>query len=178
MENELVRQVNDCLQNENFKKLPVSMIYRILSKSDKKSYSNELLFDFIKQNIEKYYILFTFLDILDLKDDKVIEFEELMLKSDNGNMTHYLQYLPFEIKYNEMKELRESNKKYAIRQKEIEDENERLKNQIDQMKQHNENLESQMSQKVEEIQNNKAKQSQLEQTNDKLINENKFIYQI
>ena len=52
----LYQRANECLQNPNFKQLPISQIFHILSKSSEKI-CGDLLYSFINQSIEKFYIL-------------------------------------------------------------------------------------------------------------------------
>lgn len=55
--------------NENFGLLPISIVYRILSKSEE--IPNDLLFDFISKSIEERCTLFNFLIIQNLSDIKL-----------------------------------------------------------------------------------------------------------
>lgn len=74
MESLLYNRINDCLQDGPFGLIPISVIYRIISKSDKSQISSDLLFDFISKSIEERFTLFTFLSIQNLSKTK---FDEL-----------------------------------------------------------------------------------------------------
>lgn len=68
LEDKLCDKINDCFQNSFFAKLPISIIYRILSKSEIENISSDLLFDFINASVEERYVLFHFLNIGKLND--------------------------------------------------------------------------------------------------------------
>lgn len=60
----LINKINECLKNDKFKKFPVSLIYSLIDKSDKNQISSDLLFDFIKQSLEKYFVSLSLFDLM------------------------------------------------------------------------------------------------------------------
>lgn len=111
METNLYGKVNECLQNERFHLLPISVVYRILSKSTEEI-SGDLLFDFISKSIDSRFPLFSFLNYNSLSDEKLSELIDL-----HGQNQHYFQYLPPNLMY----------------LKSIKDENKVIKNQLDEL---------------------------------------------
>lgn len=87
LESNLYNRANECLQNENFGLLPISIVYRILSKSEE--IPNDLLFDFISKSIEERCTLFNFLNIQNLSDIKLGELFDLYDQNPNC-----FQYFP------------------------------------------------------------------------------------
>ena len=72
LENVLTSRIHDCFLNENFPKLTFSIIYRIVELSfKKKQIKSDNLLDFINKSIEKFYMLFRFVDVFELSDDKL-----------------------------------------------------------------------------------------------------------
>lgn len=104
----LINKVDECLQNEQFGKIPISTIYRILEKSQK-HISSDLLYDFIRKSIGERYILFHFVEISQLSEDKI---EQICndIDASNPSANHYYEYLKLDLVY--MKSLKyESNEK-------------------------------------------------------------------
>ena len=96
MENILINNVDKCLKNQNFNKLPISTIYRIIENSTHEI-SSDLLFDFIFDSISERYSLFNFLNIYNLSNSK---FNEMCNKYTNGSIPkEYFQYLPNNLMY-------------------------------------------------------------------------------
>lgn len=112
METNLYGKVNECLKNERFSLLPVSIVYRIISKSTEEI-SSDLLFDFITKSIEKRCALLSFLNLSTLSDNKFGELIDLY-----GQNQHFFQYLPPNL----------------MLLKTIKDENKAIKTQLDEMK--------------------------------------------
>lgn len=83
----MYNRANECLQNENFGLLPISIVYCILSKSEE--IPNDLLFDFISKSIEERCTLFNFLNIQNLSDIKLGELFDLYDQNPNC-----FQYFP------------------------------------------------------------------------------------
>lgn len=77
MEECLSSKIDECIANVNFWKLPISIIYRIIERSDKQQFPNNLLYDFISKNIEERNLLFLFLNIRKLTDEKFNSLYEL-----------------------------------------------------------------------------------------------------
>ena len=73
LEQLLIDQINECLNNERFGELPISMIYRIIKESSKTEINQNLLFDFINKNRKERYILFSFLNLHQLSESNFKE---------------------------------------------------------------------------------------------------------
>lgn len=116
MESTLCSKVNECLQIERFGLLPISMVYRIISKSEE--ISSDLLFDFISKSIENRCTLFAFLNVENLSDSKLDELIGLYDQYKGDAKNFYFQCLPT------------ANLKLL---KTIKDENKSMKTQIDQL---------------------------------------------
>lgn len=63
IEKMLTRKINECLTNEKFSELPISIIYRIVELGTKNGMENDKLFNFIKKSFQKFYVLFQFVEI-------------------------------------------------------------------------------------------------------------------
>lgn len=94
----LKHKVNECLQNENFKKFKISQIYHILESSSEKI-SSDLLYSFINQSIENYHILFIFLDIENLSDDNFQELYDNYTRSLNTKENVYYKSISCSMAY-------------------------------------------------------------------------------
>ena len=78
LEESLSNDINFCLQNQYFSKLKIHNIHRIIGKSNKNDHFHDLLYDFINQLIDERSILFQFLDIEKLSNQKLNDlFEKL-----------------------------------------------------------------------------------------------------
>lgn len=101
MEDTLIYHVDELLKNENIKKLPVSLIYRILEKCNE--IPNGELFDLILSSISTFYVFFGFIDLQKLSDDQF----GMLLKSyanSNSEFKKFFQYLPCNLNFlNELK---------------------------------------------------------------------------
>ena len=67
-------RINECLKNREFKKLPITTIFRILNGSNKESINVDLLFDFIFESVDTRFILLKFVKLNKMTNDKVNEF--------------------------------------------------------------------------------------------------------
>lgn len=94
-----------------FAKLPISIIYRIFSKSEIENISSDLLFDFINASVEERYVLFHFLNIGKLNDGK---FDMLYKKYQIESKSKFIyQNIPVDLYYiKSMKDENASLKKY------------------------------------------------------------------
>lgn len=147
----LTNNINECLKNDKFIELPISTVYRIIEQSSKLKTESDALFDFIKKSLKNFCILFRFLDISKLSEDRFSELYELYLKSKEENLP-YFSYMNIELAMvNDMKE----------RMK-------KLENGLDQVDQEKRKLENE-NRKIEEIKEElEAKNSELKQQIDEL----------
>lgn len=93
MEQLLVKRINECLQNENFKNFPNPIIYNILEKSDKKQIQDNLLLDFIGQSIDKFFVLLRFVNVQRISIQKARHFHEYLNQLNKENAKMYMNYL-------------------------------------------------------------------------------------
>lgn len=98
--------IGKCISNENFWKLPISAIYRIIEKSYLKEISSDLLCDLIMKSIKERHILFTFVNIQDLSDSKFNEMYENY--KNNSESSKYYEYFKNDLTY--LKTLKEMKK--------------------------------------------------------------------
>lgn len=121
MEDELSKNINECLKKKNFSKLPIPIIYKIIEKSDLKKISYDSLFDFINQSIKDRYVLFAFLKIQKLSDDRINELFSNYEKDTNSGNNYYYQYLPSNLNFFRL--LRGKNEELNHLVKKLKDEN-------------------------------------------------------
>lgn len=173
----MIDKINECLQNENFHKIPVLFIYQIIEQADKEKLSSDFLFDFIKKAPDNLYVLFKFIKLENLSKNSFDEFCQFFLNSDKNK---YLPYLSCDLEY--IKNLRLNNLNLENDKKEIEKklsqcfkENSNLKNQLIQMEQNNEDFRYQingLNQKIKQLENDL---NQLKKENTNLKTKNKSI---
>lgn len=132
MEQKLVDRINECFTNPYFGDLPVSIIYRMISKCNIQTLSMDLLFDFISNSINTRFSLLNFLDLQKLPESK---FDELYEKYIESGKSYIYQHLPNNLDYiNNLKNgnkafLQQVNSQQAyIRQ--LEAENSQIRNQL------------------------------------------------
>lgn len=94
IEDILSTQIKQSLSNEKFADLPISIIYRIVEKSSFIGLSSDDLFDFIKKSVKKFYVLFQFVDVKKLSENRLIEILDLYENMDKDGQ-QYFNYLPF-----------------------------------------------------------------------------------
>lgn len=144
MENILSEKINECLMNDKFAELPISTIYRIVKRRKSKGIQSDKLFDFIKKSISKFFVLFQFLELQDLSENRIEELFEIYSNSDESNRK-YFNYVMFNVNIiNQMNDIKKNlQKNNQEKQEQIDD----LLSQIDQLK--NEKNELQKRLKVE-----------------------------
>ena len=92
VENLLISKINECFSNEKFKELPIQIIHRVLEGCSRDSINSNKLFDIISNSLSKFYVLFPFLDLQKLSDDRLEELCEMYSRS-NENTQHYYNFL-------------------------------------------------------------------------------------
>lgn len=88
----LLDEIEKCFQSEYFGKLPISVIYRLIDKSDKKKISSDSLYKFIRESIKERCILFTFLDLQTLSNELFNELSQFLRENDGQEFTGYFKY--------------------------------------------------------------------------------------
>lgn len=114
MEDILKDNIAECLSNDNFFKLPIPIMYRIIERSDHDQIQCDLLYDFIKKSIKSRYILFQFIDMKSLSDENFYDLCENIPKK-------YLGYLQIQIDY--MKKMKNDIKLLEKEIKQLKEEN-------------------------------------------------------
>lgn len=100
IEHFLSSRIDECLSNEKFKDLPIQILYRVIEKSSTTSTSinSNKLFDIIIKSISKFCVLFRFLDLQKLSEDRLDELCENYSKS-KENAIQYFDYLKCDLKF-------------------------------------------------------------------------------
>lgn len=134
-ENILKENVESCLKSEQFGRLPISHISRIIEGS-KNEFSSDSLYDFIYQSIEIRCDLFRFLDVSKLSD---VRFNDLYRNYNQEPRPDYFIMLPADINYIYTLRNNDENNKGQIDQLireniKLRDENKRLKNHRNKLK--------------------------------------------
>ena len=132
MEQKLVDRINECFTNPYFGELPVSTIYRIISKCNIQTLSMDLLFDFISNSINTRFSLLCFLDLQKLPESK---FDELYEKYSESGKSDIYQHLPNNLDY--IKILKNENKAFLQQVNsqqayihQLETQNDQIRNQL------------------------------------------------
>lgn len=158
----LKQNVNECLKCEDFGKLPISTIQHIIEESEVE-FSSDSLYDFINQSIEERHILYQFLDIHNLSDEKFNTlYNDYNRNKSNPEIFKYFNYLKPDLLY--IKELKEKIKK-------TDHDFDLLKQENDQLREDN---------KLLKLKKNKLgnKLNALLNKNDELKTENKIIFDV
>ena len=133
----LSTRINKCIENSNFEKLPISTIYRIIEKSNKKVINHNALLDFIISSIETRFILFKFVEFHKIEEHKIFSFLEFIEKQAEEAKTKYLECIPFsylliqqlKLKYDEL------NEQMKTTSKKLEEEQDKHKKNKEELKQ-------------------------------------------
>lgn len=89
----------DCFQIDlKFAKLPISIVYRVVEKSDTIKGQSDILYNFIKKSIEKFHPLLHFVDPKILSDENLKDLSE-KCPSGSSNMKNFLAYMQFDANY-------------------------------------------------------------------------------
>lgn len=135
IENFLRTRINECLSNAKFKEVPNSTIFRILDESNERIDSN-LLLEFILETASTHFILFKYVELDKLRDDKVIRLIEFLDNQEESSKKMYLEYIPFNVsfvknllnKYDAvLKELKETKNKCEAKDVELKERKEEIK---------------------------------------------------
>ena len=165
MEKILSQKICDCLSNNNFGKLQMPTIFKIIEKSDKQHINSNLLYDFISKSIEERCILFQFLDLKTLSDERFNEMYSKHSNSNDSNSKGYYSYVQNDITY--MKELKESKVAVESKFQQIKDINDQFNAEKNKLSKINEELQEKVKQfeKVNEQLQNEKKQTNYKNEN-------------
>ncbi|KAK8840721.1 hypothetical protein M9Y10_030498 [Tritrichomonas musculus] len=142
----LASKINESFSNEKFGQLPIEIIYRVVSKSSPDLINSNKLFDIIIKSLSKYHVLFQFLDLQKLSNDRLEELCEMYSKS-NEDTRHYFDYLKCNLNLiNEIndrkKSLQEMNDQQQNKMNDLE---ELLQKQLSESESKNAQLQSQLN---------------------------------
>lgn len=156
IEDFLSSKIADCFNSENFAKLPISVIFRIVEKSDKQQLQSDSLYDFIKKDVNSLYPLFLFLKVENLSDEKFNEMFNFF-NDPKGAFKPFLNCLPCSLSYimklrDEKKSLEKQVEKVKSEKNkiskdfgEMESEKNRLMNELQKVTNEKETVEKEMS---------------------------------
>lgn len=187
MEELLVNNIDRCLQNQNFKKLPISVIHRIFQKSGGQNFSSDILYEFIAESIESRSVLFSFIKIRDLSENNFDDLYKKFLSANENGSSIYFRYLSADIAFikslkeeknkiqidlgNKINELESNNRLIQIEVEKQKTDNESLQNKANLLENENHSLQDQINHLTsgnESLQNRIAR---LESDNESLRNE-------
>ncbi|KAK8860814.1 hypothetical protein M9Y10_012504 [Tritrichomonas musculus] len=201
MEIFLVNNINECLVNESFQHLPVSVIYRMIDQSRREDVSNDLLYEFIMESIDSRFVLFSFVNIEKLTEKHFEDLCEQYSKWKGSEIKRYCEYLTIDILFikrmkdekirldkeheKQIQEMMDKNILLQTKLKELTRENKSLQDQINKtndiheifqknilkLEGYNNSLQNQMKK------DNQMFRDQIKQTNDALSNA-KSVYKI
>lgn len=126
-EKKLSKHINECFQNSNFAKLPITTIHRILS-YDKSKINNDQLYNFIQDGISDRFTLFAFLNPSQLSDENLEKLLKKYEESLNKSEEKYYQYINMSFIF---KKLKNDLTNKTIECSQLKKENENLKKKLD-----------------------------------------------
>lgn len=182
MEQLLSNQIESCLENDKFGNLNISIIHRIISKSNIKS--SDSLYRFIANSIQDRHILFSFLDISNLSDSNFNNLYNDYVQRKNTPTDFYYHYLNPNLAY--IKKLRDdheidipqlSNRDQQLSNEiqQLSNKNQQLSNKNQQLSNENQKLSNDTVQLSKKIQQSSSKNSELSEQIKNLKNDNKFL---
>lgn len=172
IEDILKNRINECFENDEFKKLPISVIYKIV-KDCEENLKNDNLCDFVIESIEERCELFELLNLRSLSTEKFNKLYDIY--SNEKVPRKYFEYLRLDLKY--LKELQECQEDKLIEQnKQLLKENNDLMNQERELKKNLKILNDdthKMLKDSEDLKINSHKQiNSIKDENNQLIKEN------
>lgn len=146
IEDILKDNIEKCIINKKFGKLPISTIHRILDKCNEKQNFNDLLYEFIVESIEERYTLFKFVRFQSLSEENFDKLCKNYIDDDEAKTHHYYQYLPIDLLY--IKSIRDEKKSLEKQMKMMQDlfkkESSKYENRIKKIEQEKNDLQKQI----------------------------------
>lgn len=187
MEELLVNNIDRCLQNQNFKNLPISVIHRIIQKSGGQNFSSDILYEFITESIESRSVLFSFIKIRDLSENNFDDlYKKFLSANENGSSIHF-RYLSADIAFikslkeeknkiqidlgNKINELESNNRLIQIEVEKRENDNKSLLNKVNLLENENHSLQDQINHSKSSNDSLQNRIAHLESVNESLRNE-------
>ena len=90
MEQLLTSEISRIIENETFSKLPIQLIYRVIQKSVNDQIKSDTLYKFIKKSIDKFYLLFSLLDLQSLSYENLQDMHSLY-RSESKSKSIYFE---------------------------------------------------------------------------------------
>lgn len=169
IESLLIIRLDECFSNERFSELPISNLYRIIEKKSTIEINSNKLFDFIKKSISKFCVLFRFLKLQQLSDERLEELCDIYMKTDEKNR-QYFCYLPCNLEF--INEMIKEKKKFEKSLKDAENSKEQIQKQLKETEELNNQQKINLKDYESQI---KQLQKQLE---DSELNRNKICKQL
>ncbi|KAK8842165.1 hypothetical protein M9Y10_026394 [Tritrichomonas musculus] len=175
IEDILTTKINECLSNEKFDQLPIQIIYRVVKQSSPNVINSNKLFDVIMKSLNKFCVLFPFVDLSKLSDDRLENLCEMYSKT-NENTQHYFDYLKCNLNLiNEInarkKNLEEMNDEQRNKMKELEEKVTSLENQFNASEKVNTQLQNELNDSKSLINEQQSKMKDIETLLQKQFNE-------
>lgn len=146
----LIENINECLKSLIFEKLPISMIYQTIEKVNRDQIQNDLLYDFIFKSIKDFYVLFNFLDIRKLSEEKQQSLLNYFSNSiEDSEKVVYMQHIACNIDF--IKELKEKIFNIQEQNNNLTNEMNFIRTQFDPISNENIQLKNELIQKENEI---------------------------
>lgn len=170
LENYLRSNFKKCIQNQNFSRLPISLIYRIIEKLDPNLILYDDLYDFISKSISDRHTLFSFIDLKQLSDEK---FDDLYKKYTTKKDFEVIYYKFLQIDLEFINTMKENEKKLKILSNEVQKENNKLSSSVKLLEKQIKSLKDKNDEITKENQELTTKVSQLQIQNKELVDSNK-----
>lgn len=131
LEEPLKKNINICIQNDDFGKLPISIISHILEESQFDESTSNILYKFIEDHIEDRYVLFSYIELENLSNENFDMLYEKFIKENEtkNNGPKYYQCFKLGLKY--LKKLKETAKNQEQKIQSLESENGQIKLQLE-----------------------------------------------
>lgn len=168
-ENILVKNVEDCLNNELFGHLSASTIYRIIEKSGNQIKS-DTLFRFIFESIEERFCLLKFLDLKQLSNENL---EALKLIYQQNESRKFLDFLPNDFPF--LKKLLDDKQILETKLEQLKEIKEQIEQMNTQITSDNSGLKSQVQSLENENQRFKDLNIEISSENDRLKSDNQRL---
>ena len=168
----LTSKINECFSNEKFSQLPIEIIYRVVSQSSADLINSNKLYDIIIKSLSKYYVLFQFLDLQKLSNDRLEDLCEMYAKSDEKTQ-HYFDYLKCNLNLineinNRKKNLQEMNDKQLNKMNDLEA---LLQKQLNESESKNAQLQNKLDEQQNKLIEQQNKMKDIETSFQKQLNE-------
>lgn len=136
----LCKNIDECIVTDVFWKLPISVIYRIIEKSNSKKITSDFLCEFILKSIKDRHVLFSLIKIGDISDNKFSEIYNCYMTNKD---TKLFDYISVNLSY--IKALKDNKKELEYKVKESIETQQNLNEQLIKITNEKENLQSELN---------------------------------